>query len=333
MSTLTVRVGSLTATASYQVAALRKTPCRGVVDRQNGIRYPGVISSVVIQPNGYDLEPVRGQRTAAVIDSAIAKARADGATGYVLRPQGGLAAPGWLKAITGTITVTDPQGVRPPFTTADVSHPAHVDWCKSVDQWLAGLYDDDPMCREYTWWAHGTEFAEEPTIRQLSDAANRAAYRAAGWSSEVDMAAQLEYLTWFPRESGWHRTPLQVFVQMGYQRLRPDGSMYQDWTHTESILTTARLHNPDAVLGVNNADQRSYVAPDRVYELVGTYGGARRDQTVTWKKFGATDAAAAANLRTCLQTGPNAGVWTQEMPAGYHAINGAELASLDALYQ
>lgn len=303
---------------------------KGLVDRQNSPKAPAVKVSVI--DNNWDLlEPSPGHYDFTVVRNDRAKAVSRGITASILRPQGGLAAPGWLMDAAGTVTVSDPQGIRPSFTTARVWNPYYRERARLLDLALAAEFDDDPHFRGITYWWAGTEFAEEPCIRQLGDATNRAAYAKAGLKSDVDFAQQLDDLHWLAHDSGWRRTPLQVFTSMPHQRLTSTGGVFQDKAFTTLFVSTLRALIPDSVLGVNNADQNSYPvhghAGGWVYSLLAPYGGPRADQTVTYKKLGPDPVQA---LRDTINDFIAVRGRTLELPSGYVAMPASELAAFNA---
>jgi hypothetical protein len=183
-------------------------------------------------------------------------------------------------------------------------------------------------------WENGWEFTGEWPIRQASNATNRQQIIAAGFDYRLDQAAILSsvdaYAELFPT------TLVYSWMPMAYQTVLPDGSLDTDANrqafNEQWIAKFWRVLGPRAVLGVDNADLKSY-GPNRpwIYALAYRYallGMKRRDQTVTATKLGGATGCAQFFDTPNLQNMAADLVYAIEYPAG----SGLSVAQMQAAH-
>lgn len=218
---------------------------------------------------------------------AIAAAKATKAYAAVLRLNGGMGESAAAKTKFGSVTLSDPQGVRPSFTTVNFTNPLYLNRVRQINDAVASVIEDDDFIREMFMWWCGTEFSVEWPILNASLAANRTAWLRAGYNQQEHIAMILGSPALFAES--FKRTLFATFMPMGFQRFDASG-VKQDMTVNTAFLDAVVLHQSDGVLGVDNADLASY-GPNRpsIYTLAKKYhdehGLARTDQTVITVKM------------------------------------------------
>lgn len=275
-------------------------------------------ASVVVHVPLWQIAPDTHTLNMAPLIKAISAAKAAGASGCVLSLDGGMAESVDAKKVFGSVHLTDPQGVRPAFDTVAFWTPAYQQYAKSVNDSVALVIEDDPFVREMMMWWNGTEFSPEWPIRNASTQVNRDAYVKAKYDVLQDVKNILAAPEMFA--ASFKKTLMTTWMPMGFQRMTAT-SVKQDFTVNVGYLDQVVLHTPNAILGVDNADLKSY-GPNRpqVYQLALDYhraGLRRRDQTVIADKMQGGPAGVAtffgqANLALAIADG----VYAIEYPRG-----------------
>lgn len=298
-----------------------KAQTAGMCNRQGkGGLPPG--SSIVVHVPLSQLAPTVGAFKANVLTDAIAAAKATGAYACSVALDGGASESADAMSTFGTVTLGDPQGVRPPTITVRTWLPDYQAHVVDVMAQAAPIVEADPFCREFIMWENGWEFTGEWPIRQASTQANRDAMLAAGFDHALDEAAILSsvdrYAAWF------ESTLVYSWVPMAYQRVLPNGSLDSNANRqaftAQWVAKFWQVLGPQAVLGVDNADLQSY-GPGRPYpyDLAYQYaqlGMKRRDQTVTAAKMGGATGCAEFFDTPNLQLMAGDLVFAIEYPSG-----------------
>jgi len=304
MPTVTVSAAGETATVNYATAL--KVQTAGMCNRQGqGGQPPG--SSIVVHVPLSQLAPDTHTFKPKVLTDAIAAAEATGAYACAVALDGGASESADAMSVFGSLSLTDPQGTRPPTVTVKTWTPDYQAYAASINERVAPIIEAEPFVREFIMWENGWEFTGEWPIRQASNATNRQQIIAAGFDHNLDEAAILASVD---KYAGWFKSTLVYsWMPMAYQRVLANGSL--DSNANRQAFNAAWLAKfwqvlgPRAVLGIDNADLNSYGAgrpyPYDVAYQYAQLGMKRRDQTVTAAKMGgATGCAqffAAANLQ------------------------------------
>lgn len=236
------------------------------------------ISAIAPDHRTLDMDPLK---------VAIEAAKRAGAGSCVIALDGGTEESDDAKAFFGSVSLVDPQGTRPPHVTVLFSTAAYQERAEEIVAATAAVVDLDPFCREYGYWWNGAEFSMEWPIREGSNATNRAAWLGTrGYDVDRDAANCVAGPAMYARH--FTATRFYTWMPMGFQRISASG-VKQDMTVNRAFLDQMLEHTPTGVLGVDNADLKSY-GPGRppIYELALEYarkGLARFDQTVTAVKM------------------------------------------------
>jgi hypothetical protein len=280
-----------------QAAPALKAQTVGMCNRQGkGGQPPG--ASIVVHVALADLAPTVGTFKASVLTDAIAAAKATGAVACSVALDGGASESADAMSTFGSLTLTDPQGVRPPTVTVKTWTPDYQAYAASINAQAAPIVEAEPFAREFIMWENGWEFTGEWPIRQASNATNRQQIIAAGFDYRLDQAAILANID--QAAELFPSTLVYSWMPMAYQTVLPDGSL--DTTANRQAFNAQWLAKfwqvlgPRAVLGIDNADLKSY-GPTRPYPYDVAYqyallGMKRRDQTVTAAKMGGSSGCA-----------------------------------------
>lgn len=159
------------------------------------------------------IEPTQGAKTIDPVLSVLDQAQAAGIYSVRIRPYLGVRAPPWAKALgQGPIAYIEPQSGKS-HTVPDIWSLEYQRAVESLVRFLASHLDIDPRVRLV--FATGAMLAfGEPFIRGTSNAENRAAFLAAGYTKDIDAALER-----------W-----QVSI-MGVFQLTPVGLAYNPWQY------------------------------------------------------------------------------------------------------
>jgi hypothetical protein len=177
-----------------------------------------------------EVEPVRGQRSRAPLDSVLAECEARGQT-WRIRPMLGKDAPEWAKQLgAGPIpfSITE-HGKRQTGTVSDVWDPGYQDAAAGFMAWLAAEVDADPLVA-LVFASAGMTWYAEPLIRTYPE--NEQALIAAGVTMEADAFVQkwqLDIMTPFTR------TPVGLAYNP-WQHRRPDGTIENDTRYMAEVM-------------------------------------------------------------------------------------------------
>lgn len=261
----------------------------GICDRAGSTPYtPG--APTVVHVLASDIAPTATSLDMGPLKAAIARAKAAGASACTLSIDGGVGESDDAKRVFGSVTLSDPQGLRPDHTTVAFWTPAYQARAKAINDAVAAVIEPDPFVREFMGWWNGAEFSPEWPIREASSPTNRAAWlKAPGYSAAVDAANVVAMPQMFA--ASFKATRFCTWMPMTFQWVTPAGTL--DRAQGEAVnrvfLDAMLKWTPTGVLGVDNADLASY-GPNRppIYALALEYankGLARRDQTVITDKM------------------------------------------------
>lgn len=288
-ATVTIGAGGSTTTRTVPVTgpSVVKPRTLGMRDRGGQPHPAGAsvavhvpISAIAPDHRSLDMDPLK---------RAIAAAKKAGAGSCTIALDGGTEESDDAKAFFGGVTLVDPQNdpKHPPHTTVLFSTQDYQERAEEIIAATAAVVDADPFCREYGYWWNGAEFSMEWPIREASTAVNRATWLGTkGYDVDQDAANCVNGPAIYARH--FQQTRFYTWMPMGFQRISASG-VKQDMTVNRAFLDQMLTHTPDGVLGVDNADLKSY-GPGRpaIYELALEYarkGLARFDQTVTAVKM------------------------------------------------
>lgn len=305
VGTVTDAAGN-TATATVTVVvtggAVPKPRTLGMRSRNGKPSPPGApvavhvaISAIAPTHNTLNMTPLR---------NAIAAAKATGAAGCNLSLDGGVGESDDAKGFFGSVSLIDPQGLRPDHVTVLFSTPAYQQRAEEITAAVAAVVEPDPFVREMMMWHNGAEFSPEWPIREAGSPSNRATWLTTpGYDVDQDAANIVAMPEMYSRY--FHQTRVSTWMPMGFQRITgtPSSSkVTQDYTVNRAFLDNMVRWQPSLfawALGVDNADLNSY-GPNRptIYALALEYADRllRTDQTVTTVKMGADGPAAVAQF-------------------------------------
>lgn len=298
-----------------------KPPMVGLVDRA-GIPSDDAATFVhgfVIRALWSDLQPTPGPLVPDVIDQAL-----DAADGkrVKLRVYGGSQAPEWLM---------DADGDRFTFTDGDTLEPVTAPrwWGPNfgaayveLQRLLADRYDDDDRLSEVTVSRCMGVYAETMT-RDLRPPGNLDAFRAAGFSADVDIAAIMEQID---AHTVWERTYTGLACNP-YPRLLANGKIRADVGVTVRAMDRARTKLGERAVIENNSVRSGPQSEEYgfMYTAMAERGAPITVQTATQEKIGSwADALrwAATDL----------GASAVELPRRYEDWDRATLIELGGLF-
>lgn len=321
MGQVTVKVDGSTFVLPINVAGSLKTQTFGMCNRQaKGGQPPG--SSIVVHVPLSQLAPDTHTFKPNVLTDAIAAAKATGAYACSIALDGGASESADAMSVFGSLTLTDPQGTRPPTITVKTWTPEYQAYAASINERVAPIIEAEPFAREFIMWENGWEFTGEWPIRQASNATNRSQILAAGFDYRLDQAAIMASIDKYA--ALFKSTLVYSWMPMAYQTVLPNGNLDTDANrkafNAQWLAKFWQVLGPRAILGIDNADLASY-GPNRPYPYDIAYqyallGMKRRDQTVTAAKMGGNAGCAQFFDTPNLQKMAADLVYAIEYPAG-----------------
>lgn len=249
-----------------------------------------IVKSYVLNVDWKDLQPSSGDTLAtAALDQALTQAKDRGAR-VKLRIMAGIHAPDWAKALGGgAVSLDDPHdgrtGTVPRFWT-----PAFGAAYAHLHELLAERYDSNPRVAEVVI-SRCTTFYAEPFIRQTSDAGNRKALLAAGYTRAKDKDCHRQQVNahkvWKRTRSGLALNPAQFMTANG-GRVVDDKFTAAIMRHCRDslgkrcVLENNSIRSPISSLDPN-PDQPHY---RRMYRAMLRHSPHRAFQTATSARIG-----------------------------------------------
>lgn len=263
--------------------AVRKPTMAGLVDREGlpSLTERGFVKSFVVQVRWAQLQPAPGQLSTGFIDAALAQAPAGARV--KLRLFAGRDSPAWAMALDGPpLRLTHPE-VRGEFEVPRFWGPRFGQAYAALQALLAARYDANPLVAEVSTSRCMTVYAET-MLRQLTVGANADAYRASGFTPELDercLTEQLEaHLVWKQTSTGLALNP--------YQRLLPDGQVRVDADVGRSLMERCRSLLGSRCVLENNSVRWPLLGGGypAMYEQMRALGGPITVQTETPERIG-----------------------------------------------
>ena len=202
-----------------------------------------------------DIEPVRGTKSRAPIETILNTAQSRGKLGVRLRPAtGGIGAPTWAKALAnGPIPFIETQSGAS-VTIPDLWSPEYRTAVESLINWMATEFDNDARLLAVTAAADSTYY-QEPFIKGLSNATNRQNILAAGYTEAEDrsnMKWQLDIMTAFTK------TPIQLAYNP-YQYITAGGGFADDLAFVYEVMDYHLALFGDRTILQNNSLRARYI--------------------------------------------------------------------------
>ena len=238
-----------------------KTIVKGVFTRDGIPAAANPVRVATVKVRWADLEPAPGARTLEPILDALAAAEARGLDGVRLRPMFGADAPAWAKQLgAGPIPYAEPQG-RTQTSIPDIWAPAYQAAVESELDFLCDGVDHDPRLR-LIFATGAMTYYGEPFIRGTSDARNRAAFLAAGYTKAKDAAAQKWQLDAMGR---WRTTPIGLSYN-AWQFVDADGSAGSSISYMAEVMDHQLALFGERTVLQNNSIRASYISsPPPIY--------------------------------------------------------------------
>lgn len=289
---LAVMAGSLTFVAPPATAAPAVKPLlTGLLSREGpppaGLE--AVVRSYALRVNWKDLQPTAGSLVTTALDADLAAAAARGAR-VKLRVFAGVNSPDWAKQLGGQpVAMIDPfdgkTGSVPRFWTPEFG-AAYA----NLQTMLAARYDANPVVAEVVV-SRCSAFYPEPFLRQTSNADNRAALLAAGYTMDADKAchrAQVDaHQVWAQTHSGLAFNPAQ-FVSAAGAAVADDAFTAEMMSYCRSrlgsrcVLENMSIRSPISSLDPNPAQPRY----QRMYDAMAAQGPPLAFQTAVEDRIG-----------------------------------------------
>jgi hypothetical protein len=309
----------LVALHAHTVDAAVPPQASGVMDRdeQPAAAFRSVVSGWVVPLAWADIEPTQGTIRRSAIDAAVSAARAQGAF-LKLRIYAGDESPAWAKALHGgAIQICDTDGAGcgmvPKFWTKEFGN-AYANFQAE----LAAIYDGTPEIREVVIDRCTTLFAE-PMLRQIGYKPNVDAFRAAGYTADLDDTCQRQAIN---AHQVWTQTRSSIALNP-YQVINAGGTT-TDETYTEKIMNKCRnTLGPRCVLGNNSlSDTRESADYRAMYNAIKRRGAPIYFQTAPYRKL--------QSLGATLQLAVDLGAGMVELPIAYeNNVTAAQLQPYD----
>ena len=214
---------------------LPKPPVAGLVDRAGvpSDEAASFVNAFVIRANWSDLQPVANQLNTTVVDSALAQAPPGSLV--KLRIYGGVTSPAWAMNLDGPpVTLFDPDTSQS-IVVPRFWGPKYGQAYAALQSLLAARYDANPLLVEVTVSRCMTSYAET-LLRMTGVQANVEAYRAAGFTAELDVRCLGEQID---AHAVWKRTRTGVALNP-YQRILSDGRVRTDVSVTIGVMDRCR---------------------------------------------------------------------------------------------
>lgn len=227
-----------------------------------------------------DLEPEPG---VFAEQNAITEAISSGYA-FRVRLDCGRYAPGWVKNEVGSVTLYEPQGGM-----TDTIPRWWTDRYRALYErllrWLASRYDGVIPA---LFGGAAMTFYNEPCLRQLAHLPNRQALKAAGYTWQADIEAQVAFIQM--QHDIFKRTRL-AYAFNPYQRLNADGSYTFDMGLTRTLMETVR-RVPTSIIQNNSLriPVQSNGGYDELYAMLREFGHPLSFQTAAINRVGDLDA-------------------------------------------
>ena len=249
-----------------------------------------VVRSYALRVHWKDLQPTAGSLVTTALDANLAAAAARGAR-VKLRVFAGVNSPDWAKQLGGPpVAMTDPFdgkiGSVPRFWTPEFGAAVYA----NLQTLLAARYDADPVVAEVVV-SRCSAFYPEPFLRQTSNAENRAALLAAGYTMDADKAchrAQIDaHQVWAQTRSGLAFNPAQ-FVSATGAAVSDDAFTAEMMSYCRTrlgsrcVLENMSIRSPISSLDPNPAQPRY----QRMYDAMAALGPPLAFQTAVEDRIG-----------------------------------------------
>ncbi len=237
--------------ARNPAAVIPKSPRKGFATRD--LNSPNVGKNLrlqTIQVWWQDTEAVQGTYDWSSLDADLAAVTVP----VRLRPMLGRLAPDWAKQLgNGPITYTEPQGGE----TATIPDIWSAEYQAAARDWIAALAAHvDPLEQVITVYATGAmTYYGEPCIRGISNADNRAAFLAAGYTQEKDQALELAQFDWM---LAFERTNVACAYN-AWQFIKDDGTAGSSTTFMRTMMDYHMQLFGERCTLANNSVRSSYI--------------------------------------------------------------------------